>query len=60
MVMDYKKLLFSVFASIWTVGVLVQQIHWIFINSYNITTFIIAIIEMSLPYIIFKMMEDKE
>ena len=58
--MDYKKLLFSVFASIWTVGVLVQQIHWIFINSYNITTFIIAIIEMSLPYIIFKMMEDKE
>lgn len=58
--MDYKKLLFSVFASIWTVGVLVQQIYWIFINSYNITTFIIAIIEMSLPYIIFKMMEDKE
>lgn len=58
--MDYKKLLFSVFASIWIVGVLVQQIHWIFINSYNITTFIIAIIEMSLPYIIFKMMEDKE
>lgn len=58
--MDYKKLLFSVFASIWIVGVLVQQIYWIFINSYNITTFIIAIIEMSLPYIIFKMMEDKE
>ena len=58
--MDYKKLLFSVFASIWIVGILVQQIHWIFINSYNITTFIIAIIEMSLPYIIFKMMEDKE
>lgn len=58
--MDYKKLLFSIFASIWIVGVLVQQIHWIFINSYNITTFIIAIIEMSLPYIIFKMMEDKE
>ena len=58
--MDYKKLLFSVFASIWIVGVLIQQIHWIFINSYNITTFIIAIIEMSLPYIIFKMMEDKE
>ena len=58
--MDYKKLLFSDFASIWIVGVLIQQIHWIFINSYNITTFIIAIIEMSLPYIIFKMMEDKE
>ena len=58
--MDYKKLLFSVFASIWIVGVLVQQIYLIFINSYNITTFIIAIIEMSLPYIIFKMMEDKE
>lgn len=58
--MDYKKLLFSVFASIWTVGVLVQQIYWISTNSYNIAAFIIAIIEMSLPYIIFKMMEDKE
>ena len=58
--MDYKKLLFSVFASIWIVGILAQQIYWISINSYNITAFIIAIIEISLPYIIFKMMEDKE
>ena len=58
--MDYNKILFSVFASIWTVGVLAQQIYWISINSYNITAFIVAIIEMSLPYIIFKMMEDKE
>ena len=58
--MDYKKLLFSVFAIIWTVGVLAQQIYWISINSYNITAFIIAIVEISLPYIIFKMMEDKE
>ena len=58
--MDYKKLLFSVFASIWTVGVLVQQIYWISTNSYNIAAFIIAIIEISLPYIVFKMMEDKE
>ena len=58
--MDYKKLLFSVFASIWIVGVLAQQIYWISINSYNITAFIIAIVEISLPYIIFKMMEDKE
>ena len=58
--MDYKKLLFSVFASIWTVSVLAQQIYWISINSYNITAFIIAIIEISLPYIIFKIMEDKE
>ena len=58
--MDYKKLLFSVFASIWTVGVLVQQISWISTNSYNIAAFIIAIIEISLPYIVFKMMEDKE
>lgn len=58
--MDYKKLLFSVFASIWIVGVLAQQIYWISINSYNITAFIIAIVEISLPYIVFKMMEDKE
>ena len=58
--MDYKKLLFSVFASIWTVGVLAQQIYWISINSYNITAFIIAIMEISLAYIVFKMMEDKE
>lgn len=58
--MDYKKLLFSVFASIWIVGVLAQQIYWISINSYNITAFIIAVIEISLPYIVFKIMEDKE
>ena len=58
--MDYKSLLFSVFASIWTVGVLAQQIYWISTNSYNIAAFIIAIIEISLPYIVFKMMEDKE
>ena len=58
--MDYKKLLFSVFASICTVGVLAQQIYWISTNSYNIAAFIIAIIEISLPYIVFKMMEDKE
>ena len=58
--MDYKKLLFSVFASIWTVGVLAQQIYWISTNSYNIAAFIIAIIEISLPYIVFKIMEDKE
>ena len=58
--MDYKSLLFSVFASIWTVGVLAQQIYWISTNSYNIAAFIIAIIEISLPYIVFKMMEDKK
>ena len=58
--MDYKKLLFSVFAIIWTVGVLAQQIYWISTNSYNIAAFIIAIMEISLPYIIFKMMKDKE
>ena len=58
--MDYKKLLFSIFASIWTVGVLAQQIYWISTKSYNIAAFIIAIIEISLPYIVFKMMEDKE
>ena len=58
--MDYKKLLFGVFASIWTVGVLAQQIYWISTNSYNIAAFIVAIIEISLPYIVFKMMEDKE
>ena len=58
--MDYKKLLFSIFASIWTVGVLAQQIYWISTNSYNIAAFIIAIIEISLPYIVFKMMKDKK
>ena len=57
--MNYKKILLSVFAIIWTVGVLVQQIYWIS-TSYNIVSFIIAMIEMSLPYIIFKIMEDKK
>ena len=57
--MNYKKILLSIFAIIWTVGVLVQQIYWIS-TSYNIVSFIIAMIEMSLPYIIFKIMEDKK
>ena len=58
--MNYKELLSGASARIWTVGVLAQQIYWISINSYNITAFIIAIMEISLPYIVFKMMEDKE
>ena len=58
--MDLKKILLSIFTLLWTIGVIAQQIYWISTNSYNIAAFIIAIIEISLPYIVFKMMEDKE
>ena len=56
--MNYKKILLSIFAVIWIVGVIVQQIYWVSISSYNTDAFIWAIIELSFPYLIFKAMED--
>ena len=56
--MNYKKILLSIFAVIWIVGVIAQQIYWVSIDSYNADSFIWAIIELSFPYLIFKAMED--
>ena len=56
--MNYKKILLNIFAIIWTVGVIAQQIYWVSIGSYNTTSFIWAIIELSFPYLIFKAVED--
>ena len=56
--MNYKKILLSIFAIIWTVGVIAQQIYWVSIGNYNTTSFIWAIIELSFPYLIFKAVED--
>lgn len=56
--MNYKKILLSIFAIIWIIGVIAQQICWISTGSYNTDSFIWAIIELSFPYLIFKVMED--
>lgn len=56
--MDLKKILFSIFAIIWTIGVIAQQTYWISIGSYSIVAFIWALIELGLLYIIFKMIEE--
>lgn len=56
--MNYKKILLNIFAGIWIAGVIVQQICWISTGSYNADSFIWAIIELSFPYLIFKVMED--
>ena len=56
--MNYKKILLSIFAVIWTVGVIAQQIYWVSIGSYNASAFIWTIMELSFPYLIFKAVED--
>lgn len=56
--MDLKKILLGIFAILWTIGVMAQQIYWVSIGSYNAATFIWTIIELSFPYLIFKALED--
>ena len=56
--MNYKKILLIVFTIIWTIGVIVQQIYWISMGSYNVAAFIWTIMELSFPYLIFKALED--
>ena len=56
--MDYKKVLFGIFAAIWIAGVLIQQIYWISTGIYNIVTFIWAIVELGIIYLVFKLMEE--
>ena len=57
-VMNYKKILLIIFAIIWTIGVMAQQIYWVSMGSYNTATFIWTIMELSFPYLIFKALED--
>lgn len=56
--MDYKKVLFGIFAAIWIAGVLIQQIYWISTGIYNIVTFIWTIVELGIIYLVFKLMEE--
>lgn len=56
--MDLKKILLSIFALLWTIGVLAQQIYWIQTGGYSAIAFLWAIIELGVPYLIFKAMED--
>ena len=56
--MDLKKILLGIFAILWTIGVIAQQIYWISNGSYNIIAATWALIELSLPYLIFNAIKE--
>lgn len=56
--MDLKKIFLSIFAILWTIGVIAQQIYWISNSGYNIITATWALIELSLPYLIFNAIKE--
>lgn len=56
--MNYKKVLFGIFAVIWIAGVLIQQIYWISTEIYNIVTFIWTIVELGIIYLVVKAVEE--
>ena len=56
--MDLKKILLSIFAILWTIGVMGQQIYWISNGGYNIIAAAWALIELSLPYLIFNAIKE--
>ena len=56
--MNYKKVLFGIFVVIWIAGVLIQHIYWISTGIYNIVTFIWAIVELGIIYLVVKSIEE--
>lgn len=56
--MNYKQILVIILSTIWIVSILIQQITWISMGNYNIGAFIIALVELFLPYILFKLIEE--
>ena len=56
--MDLKKILLGLFAILWTVEVIAQQSYWISNGSYSIIAATWALIELSLPYLIFNAIKE--
>lgn len=56
--MNYKQILVIILSIIWTISVLIQQITWISMGNYNIEAFIIALVELFLPYVLFKLIKE--
>ena len=56
--MDLKKILLGIFAILWTIGVIAQQIYWISNGGYNIIAATWTLIELSLPYLLFNAIKE--
>ena len=57
-VMKYKNIFLIVFAIIWTIGLIIEQLYWISIGNYRITTFLLSLCMLSLPFILYKTLKD--
>ena len=56
--MNYKKLLFYTISVIWELLVLVQQIYWIMNENYSFRAFILGVLELLIPYFIYKITKE--
>lgn len=56
--MKYKNIFLIVFAIIWTIGLIIEQLYWISIGNYRITTFLLGLCMLSLPFILYKTLKD--
>lgn len=54
--MNYKKIILSLIALLWVVGIIAQQICWASNGDYNVACFVWAIVELSILQFIFKAM----
>lgn len=57
--MNPKKLFFFLCSILWTAGILLQQICWMR-NGYNIFSFVIALIELSMPYLVYNVLNNED
>ena len=56
--MKYKNIFLIVFAIIWTIGLIIEQLYWISVGNYSITTFLLSLCMLSLPFILYKTLKD--
>ena len=57
--MNPEKLFFFLCSILWTAGILLQQICWMR-NGYNIFSFVIALIELSMPYLVYNVLNNED
>ena len=57
--MNYEKILFYIFILVWGLVIVIQHICWILHENYNFVTFIWGLIELSIPYLIYKTITSK-
>lgn len=57
--MNLLRFIYVICSLLWTALVLIQQISWI-ANGYNVSSFIICVMELLFPYFIYKVITDKD